>query len=279
MLFVPVVPACVLLGVLGGPLVRVVYGDRWSDAAAPLALLAVLGGARVALELAYDFLVSAGRSDTALRLNLLWLASLVPILIVAAHVGGITAVAAGHVIAVAVVVLPAHLVALHRLGVSSPRSIVGPITRPLVGGAVMGVAAWVGVWAVPGDLAAPRRRRGTPAVLVYARARRRCHCGGSTAGARRTSRRPVPRSAPGEQRRERHERSVRPRRMDQARRLVREEGASGVGARALTRLADRVAPPSQRLGVFRADVLAAAEVQAAGGPPARGAARRCRASR
>ena len=43
LLFVPVVPACVLLGVLGGPLVRVVYGDRWSDAAAPLALLAVLG--------------------------------------------------------------------------------------------------------------------------------------------------------------------------------------------------------------------------------------------
>ena len=44
MLFLPVVPACVLLGVLGGPLVRVVYGDRWTDAAAPLALLAVLGG-------------------------------------------------------------------------------------------------------------------------------------------------------------------------------------------------------------------------------------------
>ncbi len=31
-----------------------------------------------------------------------------------------------------------------------------------------------------------------------------------------------------------------------------------------TRVADRVAPPSQRLGVFRADVLAAAEVQAGG---------------
>ncbi len=151
LLFVPVVPACVLLGVLGGPLVRVVYGGRWSDAAAPLALLAVLGGARVALELAYDFLVSAGRSTTAFRLNLLWLASLVPLLIVSAHIGGITAVAAGHVIAVAVVVLPAHLVALHRLGVSS-RSIVGPITRPLVGGAACGVAAWLTAWAVPGDL-------------------------------------------------------------------------------------------------------------------------------
>jgi O-antigen biosynthesis protein len=60
------------------------------------------------------------------------------------------------------------------------------------------------------------------------------------------------------------------RRLAQARRLAREEGLAGLGARALTRLADRVAPPSQRLGVFRADVLAAAEVQAAGGPPPEG---------
>ena len=99
MLFVPVVPACVLLGVLGGPLVRFVYGARWADAAGPLAFLAVLGASRVALELAYDFLVSAGESNEALRLNLLWLVSLVPTLIVAAHLGGITGVAAGHVLA------------------------------------------------------------------------------------------------------------------------------------------------------------------------------------
>ena len=184
LLFVPVVPACVLLGVLGGPLVRVVYGGRWSDAAVPLALLAVLGGARVALELAYDFLVSAGRSTTAFRLNLLWLASLVPLLIVSAHIGGITAVAAGHVIAVAVVVLPAHLVALHRLGVSS-RSIVGPITRPLVGGAACGVAAWLAAWVVPGDLGS-LVVGAAAGVLVYG-ALVGVPCGSSTAIAGRTS--------------------------------------------------------------------------------------------
>ncbi|HEY6416214.1 MAG TPA: lipopolysaccharide biosynthesis protein [Acidimicrobiales bacterium] len=150
MLFVPVVPACVLLGVLGGPLVRAVYGERWAAAAAPLAFLAVVGAARVALELVYDFLVSAGQSDTAFRLNLLWLVTLVPTLVVAAHAGGITAVAAGHVIALAVVVLPAHLVALHRLGVQ-PASIAGPITRPLVGGVAMGAIAGLVVATVPTD--------------------------------------------------------------------------------------------------------------------------------
>jgi len=166
MLFVPVVPACVLLGVLGGPLVRVVYGERWADAAGPLALLAVVGASRVALELAYDFLVSAGESDTALRLNLLWLASLVPILYVAAEVGSITGVAAGHIVALVGVVLPAHLVALRRLGVQ-PRSIAEPIARPLLGGAVMGAVAWLVAAVLPGDVARVLGG-GVAAVAVYA---------------------------------------------------------------------------------------------------------------
>ena len=186
MLFVPVVPACVLLGVLGGPLVRVVYGGRWSDAAAPLALLAVLGGARVALELAYDFLVSAGRSTTAFRLNLLWLASLVPLLIVSAHIGGITAVAAGHVIAVAVVVLPAHLVALHRLGVSYARRSSVRSRGRCVGGAACGarrLAGRVGRARRPG-LTRRRRRRRRPRVR---RARRRSPVAAAPPTAGRTS--------------------------------------------------------------------------------------------
>jgi O-antigen/teichoic acid export membrane protein len=166
MLFVPVVPACVLLGVLGGPLVRFVYGARWADAAGPLAFLAVVGASRVALELAYDFLVSAGESDAAFRLNVLWLVALVPTLIVAAEVGGITAVAAGHVVALGLVVLPAYLRVLLRLGVTVP-SIVGPITRPLVGGALMAVTAAAAMAAMPTDFTR-LVAGGTLSVVVYA---------------------------------------------------------------------------------------------------------------
>jgi PST family polysaccharide transporter len=166
MLFVPVVPACVLLGVLGHPLVRFVYGARWSDAGGPLAFLAVVGASRVALELAYDFLVSAGKSDDALRLNLLWLVSLVPMLIVAAHVGGITAVAAGHVVALCLVVLPAYMKVLRGLGVTVA-SVVGPISRPLVGGALMALTALAALAVIPGDLAR-LVAGGTLSLLVYA---------------------------------------------------------------------------------------------------------------
>jgi O-antigen/teichoic acid export membrane protein len=165
MLFVPVVPACVLLGVLGGPLVRFVYGPRWSDAAAPLAFLAVLGASRVALELAYDFLVSAGASNEALRLNLLWFVSLIPTLIVAAHLGGITAVAAGHLLALVLVVLPAFMRALSRLGVTMG-SIAGPITRPLQGGALMALTALAALAVMPTDLARIIVG-GVASVLVY----------------------------------------------------------------------------------------------------------------
>jgi glycosyltransferase involved in cell wall biosynthesis len=57
------------------------------------------------------------------------------------------------------------------------------------------------------------------------------------------------------------------RKVNQAGRLLRHEGASGVAARALRRAADRLAPPSHMLNVFRADVLAAAEAQARGTGP------------
>jgi len=56
------------------------------------------------------------------------------------------------------------------------------------------------------------------------------------------------------------------RKVAKVRGLVRHEGVGGLAARGLTRLARRVAPPSHALSVARADVLAAAEVQAAGGP-------------
>jgi hypothetical protein len=52
------------------------------------------------------------------------------------------------------------------------------------------------------------------------------------------------------------------RKIGQAGRLLRHEGPSGVAARALKRLSDRVAPPSHMLNVLREDVLAAAEAQA-----------------
>ena len=111
------VPACVLLAALAEPLVRVVYGERWAPAATALALLVLLGAVRVALELGYDFLASAGRSRAMPRGPRGWLVALVPLLALGAHLDGIRGVAAAHVIVAVLIITPAYLVTFKPYGI------------------------------------------------------------------------------------------------------------------------------------------------------------------
>jgi len=73
--------------------------------------------------------------------------------------------AAGHLVALLFVVLPAFLRALSRLGVTLA-SIAGPITRPLQGGALMALVALAALVVMPGDLARILVG-GVASVLVY----------------------------------------------------------------------------------------------------------------
>lgn len=143
------IPACVLLASLAVPLLSVVYGTRWLPSAAPLAILSILGALRVGLELAYDYLAAAGRTRSILYVHMLWLAALVPALVIGARVGGLAGVGWGHVVVVCLVVTPAYLVALSRIGVTL-RGSLRPMVRPLLGGAAM-VAATVGIQRVVGS--------------------------------------------------------------------------------------------------------------------------------
>lgn len=145
------VPACVLLATFGGPLVRFAYGERWSVAAAPLALLVVLGAVRVALELAYDFLASAGKARAILWIHLLWFGSLVPVLAIGAHLGGIRGVAAGHVIVALLLVSPAYLIALRPFGIRV-RALGAALARPAAGGVLMALAGLGAQWLFDTDL-------------------------------------------------------------------------------------------------------------------------------
>jgi O-antigen/teichoic acid export membrane protein len=166
MLMALTVPACVLLAAFGRPLVRVVYGERWLPAAAPLAVLAALGALRVALELAYDYLASAGLSKTILKIHVLWLAGLIPALTIGAHLDGIRGVGFGHVVVVGLVVTPAYLAALHGLGVELA-GIGRALVRPVIGGVLMVVAALLAQFVVAADLLR-LGVGGSVAALVYA---------------------------------------------------------------------------------------------------------------
>jgi O-antigen/teichoic acid export membrane protein len=130
------VPACVFLITLAGPLIHAIYGERWVAAAPALSLLSVLGLLRVAYGLIYDFMAAAGRRNTLLAVQALWLAALIPVLLIGARVGGITGVSAGHVLVATVLVGPTFLWALSRAGISL-RSIVICCLLPFLGGVMM----------------------------------------------------------------------------------------------------------------------------------------------
>lgn len=140
-------PACLLLSVFATPLIGFVYGEKWLPAAGPLPFLSVLALARVMGELAYDFLVALGRSRSNLAVQGLWLASLVPALLVGVSVGGIEGVAIAHALVAVLVVAPAFTLLLRRSGLSV-RDIVVQLVRPVAGLVLAGVSGLLVLWAI-----------------------------------------------------------------------------------------------------------------------------------
>ena len=118
LLMLATLPVCLLLGLFAAPLIELVYGPKWAAAAAPLAFLAVLAVGRVAGELAYDYLTALGSPRPNLYIQGIWLAALLPALILGGRWGGITGVAVGHAVVVVLVVAPAYAVVLRTRGVS-----------------------------------------------------------------------------------------------------------------------------------------------------------------
>ncbi len=134
------IPACVLLITLAEPLIRTIYGARWIPAAPSLSLLGVLGLLRVFYELAYDGLAAADRRPTLLVVQGLWLVVLIPVLLVGAQTRGITGVSAGHVAVAVLVVGPAFLWALRRIGITVG-ALLARCLRPIIGGILMAVVS------------------------------------------------------------------------------------------------------------------------------------------
>ena len=117
-------------------MIETVYGARWLPAADSLSLLGVLGLLRVFYGLAYDGLAAAERKQTLLVVQGLWLVVLVPVLLAGARLDGITGVSAGHVLVAVLVVGPAFLWSLHRIGITV-RALLARCLRPIIGGILM----------------------------------------------------------------------------------------------------------------------------------------------
>jgi O-antigen/teichoic acid export membrane protein len=146
------VPACVLLATLAGPLIHAIYGERWVPAAHALSLLAMLGLLRVAYQLMYDLMAAAGKRNALMGVQGLWLAALIPVLLIGARLRGIAGVSAGHILVAALLVGPSFLWSLSRAGITV-RSIMLACLRPLVGGVLMAAVALLVIRALGGGWA------------------------------------------------------------------------------------------------------------------------------
>jgi O-antigen/teichoic acid export membrane protein len=160
------VPACVLLATLAKPLIHTIYGERWVPAAHALSLLAILGLMRVAYGLINDCMAANGQRNTLMGVQALWLAALVPVLLIGARWRGITGVSFGHVAVAALLVGPAFLGAMSKSGISV-RSIFRACLRPFLGGALMAVVS-LAVIHYLGDGLAGLAAAGIAALAVYA---------------------------------------------------------------------------------------------------------------
>jgi O-antigen/teichoic acid export membrane protein len=158
-----VLPGCLAIALLAGPVVRVVYGDRWAAAAAAVPLLVVFGGVRTLEALIENFLAGVGRSLAVLWISAAWLVGLLPAIILGAHLGGIRGVGAAHAVVAAVIVFPLALLMTRPSGVDL-RPFVGQLLRLGSAGLAAAAAVLLVSSAVGGDV--PRLLGGGAAALV-----------------------------------------------------------------------------------------------------------------
>ena len=148
MLFTAAAPACLLLFIFAEPLIKYVYGTKWSASAGPLPFLAVLALTRVLAELGYDFLVALGRSRATMVVQAVWFCALLVALQVGVRLGGITGVAVAHAVVAVGVVIPVYALLVSRSGVVLG-DMARQLRRPVLGLALAGLGGAVVLTAIP----------------------------------------------------------------------------------------------------------------------------------
>ncbi len=181
-LAVAALPLCVVISVTAPAIVRIVYGDDWAAAAGALRWLALLAGVRILAELAYDYLVVLGCSGALLRLQLVWIAALVPAVWLGVEHGGVDGAGLALVLVGVLVGIPLYLRLLRGAGIALgglagalvPGVLASIVTAVLAAvisglgqgsflataasGLVSAVAAGAGIWWCRADLGVVRGR-------------------------------------------------------------------------------------------------------------------------
>lgn len=139
------------LAILSGPLVHLLYGEKWAQAAPVLRVLAISGVLRVVLSLLYDLLVAAGMTRQAFAVQSASVVALVPAIAIGAHAAGVLGVALAQLAVLVGVVLPLTLVALRPLGLRAI-DLARASARPLLAGVALAAVVLTCVALQPADV-------------------------------------------------------------------------------------------------------------------------------
>jgi O-antigen/teichoic acid export membrane protein len=150
---------------LAVPIIHLLYPSDYWGAAAPLALLSVLGMARVIIDFFYDLFAGIGKSRMLMALQGLWLVTLIPALVVGAELGDITGVAIGQVVVAWGLMVPAYVLFARPVGIPA-LGVVRAASRPVVSGCLSALAG-VGVVFALGTGIAGLLAGGVAVVLVF----------------------------------------------------------------------------------------------------------------
>lgn len=136
---------CAGLFALAVPIVELLYPADYVGAAAPLALLAILGLGRVTIDFFYDLLAGTGRSRTLMALQFLWVAALIPALSIGAHLGELRGVAAAHAMVAWLIMVPAYS-AMARTDSIPMGATVRALARPVLSACAAAACGVFMVW-------------------------------------------------------------------------------------------------------------------------------------
>ncbi|HYI34260.1 MAG TPA: lipopolysaccharide biosynthesis protein [Glaciibacter sp.] len=135
---------------LAPQIVSVLYGERWAGAAAAIVPLAIFGAFRVVFDLIATFLIACGMTRRVLAVQVIWVAALVPTLVLGTQLGGLAGAGWAHVVVAAGVVLPAYLLCMRTAHVP-PLPFVAAWIIPTLAAAPLAVALWFVASYVPVD--------------------------------------------------------------------------------------------------------------------------------
>lgn len=155
-LLMAILPFAVILAILGPQLVAVLYGAKWAPSAVVLQLLAVLMVARMVSQLVTQLMSAMNRTVSSLVLNIVWLAALVPALLVGTRMDGISGAGLAHAAVSVVVAIPlclglirVHAIRLGAFARSTVRIVLATVVAALM---CFGVARLLAGTAVGGLL-------------------------------------------------------------------------------------------------------------------------------